>query len=218
MSQIGDVGNTIPGVQAADINDGNILQATRTVDIGNGTLRYEITLPSGRALESSPFQEEHKRKAMIMWCDSVREAIVGDVARANDEQLRARRDREMAERVLELDDAGNTNRKQQPILEALRNKEPLDWATPSPTEMPYALIKRELANAESTLDSINTAAKQLAKTKTAAEAAVRQWTAMKAAFEAATGTPARRQRSDKGTRRLRAPAEGNVDPAPASGA
>lgn len=84
---------SIPAVQGSDINDGDLLNATRTIDVGNG-YRFEITLPSGRVLESAPVGSDYpKRDAIMQWLGAVRESIVEDAATAS----RAARDAHMAE-------------------------------------------------------------------------------------------------------------------------
>lgn len=77
-------GNTasVPAVTNADVNDGDILNQTRTIDLGNG-YKFEITLPSGRPLESAPVSSDYpKRDAIMQWLGAVREAIVEDAASA----------------------------------------------------------------------------------------------------------------------------------------
>lgn len=88
-------GNTssIPFIQAADIGDGDLLNATATIEEGNG-YKFRITLPSGRVLESAPVGSDYpKRDAIMQWLGAVREAIVEDAANAG----RAARDAALAE-------------------------------------------------------------------------------------------------------------------------
>lgn len=83
---------SVPAVQMSDINDGDLLNATRTVDVGNG-YKFEITLPSGRVLESAPVGSDYpKRDAIMQWLGAVRESIVEDSANA----ARAARDADLA--------------------------------------------------------------------------------------------------------------------------
>ncbi len=88
-------GNTqaVPAVQASDVNDGDLLNATRTVDLGSG-YKFEIILPSGRVLESAPVGNDYpKRDAILQWLDAVRNSIVEDSANA----ARAARDAHLSE-------------------------------------------------------------------------------------------------------------------------
>lgn len=88
---------SIPAVQGSDINDGDLINATRTIDVGNG-YRFEITLPSGRVLESAAVGSDYpKRDAIMQWLGAVRESIVEDAANAG----RAARDAQLAEPVSE---------------------------------------------------------------------------------------------------------------------
>lgn len=88
---------SIPAIQQSDLNDGDLINATRTIDVGNG-YRFEITLPSGRILESAPVGSDYpKRDAIMQWLGAVRESIVEDAASAG----RAIRDAHLAEPAAE---------------------------------------------------------------------------------------------------------------------
>lgn len=91
-----DVGSTasVPGVESSDLNDGDIIAATATLDAGGGSYIYAITLPSGRELRSAPVGADFSKFAAISgWLDAVRAAIVDDAAEAG----RVARDRQLAE-------------------------------------------------------------------------------------------------------------------------
>lgn len=84
---------SVPFIQAADIGDNELLNATRTIELGNG-YRFEINLPSGRVLESAPVGSDYpKRDAIMSWLGAVRESIIEDAANAQ----RAARDAHLAE-------------------------------------------------------------------------------------------------------------------------
>lgn len=86
---------SVPAVQDSDINDGDLLNDTRTIDLGNG-YKFEITLPSGRVLESAPVGSDYpKRDAIMQWLGAVRGSIIEDSAAA----ARSARDRHLAEPV-----------------------------------------------------------------------------------------------------------------------
>lgn len=103
------VDTSVPAVQNADVNDGDILNATRTLDAGNNCYKFSITLPSGRALESAPVGPDYSRTdAALQWVEAVRGAIVDDAANA----ARASRDAHLAEareRDLRSSGAGGSN-------------------------------------------------------------------------------------------------------------
>lgn len=84
-----------PFVTNADVNDGDILGATRTIDVGGGSYKFSITLPSGRPLESAPIGPDYsKRDATFQWADAVRSAIIGDAGEAEEAAYEAARKRE----------------------------------------------------------------------------------------------------------------------------
>jgi hypothetical protein len=87
-----------PFVANADVNDGDILGQTNTIDLGGGSYKFSITLPSGRNLESAPVGPEYpKRDATFQWLDAVRSSIVGDAEQAAEETYAAARQREPIE-------------------------------------------------------------------------------------------------------------------------
>jgi hypothetical protein len=87
----GNTHNT-PFITGADINDGDILGATNTVDLGNGSYKFTIQLPSGRPLESAGISADYnKRDASMQWVDAVRANIIGDYESAAEESIAAAR-------------------------------------------------------------------------------------------------------------------------------
>lgn len=63
-------------LEASDLNDGAILQSTRQVAGTNDTVKFIITLPSGREFSSEYFQNERKREALHGWLQAVRQQVV----------------------------------------------------------------------------------------------------------------------------------------------
>lgn len=87
-------GNTrsTPAVTSADINDGDILNATQTVDLGGGSYKFVTTLPSGNPLESASISADYSRRdAGLYWVEAVRGAIIGEYERAVEAAARASR-------------------------------------------------------------------------------------------------------------------------------
>src|SRR5271154_369838 len=87
-------GNTrsVPFVTGADVNDGDILGATQTIDLGGGNYKFTIILPSGRTLESAGVSPDYSRRdAALQWVDAVRANIVGDAESAAEESIAAAR-------------------------------------------------------------------------------------------------------------------------------
>lgn len=85
----------VPFVQLSDLNDGDLLAQTRTIDLGGGSYKFEITLPSGRPLESAAVSPDYsKRDATFQWLDAVKSACVGDAEQAANDAARAAREAE----------------------------------------------------------------------------------------------------------------------------
>lgn len=81
-----------PFVTTADISDGEILGKTITTDLGGGSYKFSITLPSGRPLESAPVGSDYsKRDASYQWVAAVTSAMLGDYEQAADDAARAAR-------------------------------------------------------------------------------------------------------------------------------
>jgi hypothetical protein len=76
-------------LEASDLNDGSILQATRQVGGPNDTVKFVITLPSGREFTSEYFQNDRKREALHAWLPAVRQQVVGESEEAENEAKRA---------------------------------------------------------------------------------------------------------------------------------
>lgn len=83
---------SVPAVTSSDINDGDILNATQTLDLGGGSYKFAITLPSGRLLESAGISPDYSRRdAGLQWVEAVRGSIVGDYESAAEDSARAAR-------------------------------------------------------------------------------------------------------------------------------
>lgn len=81
-----------PFVTTADISDGDILGKTITTDLGGGSYKFSITLPSGRPLESAPVGPDYsKRDASYQWVAAVTSAMLRDYEQAADDAARAAR-------------------------------------------------------------------------------------------------------------------------------
>jgi hypothetical protein len=98
-------------IEPGDINDKEILDATKQETNANGTFRFKIKLPTGQDLVSEWIRPERKREAMRAWLDTVRQSVAGAVqekaaekGRASREaKLKAERDKQMAELEADLD-------------------------------------------------------------------------------------------------------------------
>lgn len=150
-------GNTrsTPAVTSADINDGDILNATQTVDLGGGSYKFVTTLPSGNPLESASISADYSRRdAGLYWVEAVRGAIIGEYERAVEAAARASR----ASSPIEVGDEGTA----QPAVRP-DHGQPQYAASSDPVE--YA--KQQLSAALQRLAAANNA-----------EADVKKWSAM----------------------------------------
>jgi len=96
MARIGDDDFSVPSVETADINDGDILNMSSTETADDGRVKFHATLPSGRQIESDWVMPDGLRKARMLWVDAVKEQIVLDAQaatqEARDRAMRAKRD------------------------------------------------------------------------------------------------------------------------------
>jgi hypothetical protein len=70
--------------EAGDLNDSQILAATRQTKGQSGATQFSLTLPSGRKLVSEWIHEDNLKAALQVWLDTVRKQAVAD---ANEERL-----------------------------------------------------------------------------------------------------------------------------------
>lgn len=119
-------------LEASDLNDGAILQATRQETGGpNGSLRFKIKLEDGHEVRSEWIAPDQARKAIIQWCETIRQTAV---QRA--QEAAARRRPPIVDDASSLDTASAT--KEPPAVPAGRG-------TKSPDEPPEAYARRQVA-------------------------------------------------------------------------
>lgn len=124
-----------PFVTTADISDGEILGKTITTDLGGGSYKFSITLPSGRPLESSPVGPDYsKRDASYQWVAAVTSAMLGDYEQAADDAARAAR-------LSEPLDIPTTSAVTAEYAGAIAR------ANPAPSADPVEYAKQQLSNA-----------------------------------------------------------------------
>lgn len=92
------------GLEASEINDKEILSATRQMTRGDGALKFKITLTDGHKIESEWVNPDHKQKALQNWCEVVRGQVM---ARANaaleaekERQLKAKQEAEAKKELI----------------------------------------------------------------------------------------------------------------------
>src|ERR1017187_456057 len=93
MAKIGNPeASMVPGIEIADLNDGDIISATRKLSgDGGNTVAFEYTLPDGQNLQSEPVLKEHVGKAIFGWLEFVKQSIVERSQIKQDAALRDRR-------------------------------------------------------------------------------------------------------------------------------
>jgi hypothetical protein len=69
-------------LEGSDINDGDILTATKQATDTSGKMQFSIILPLGKKLTSEWFPQEDGRKAIMAWVEAVRQAALDEQAEA----------------------------------------------------------------------------------------------------------------------------------------
>lgn len=97
---------SVPGIEASDINDGDIMARTREKVNNQGQFQF-IYIPDDGSdpIESDWIQQDFKKKVILGWCEGVKNAIISrgqaGMAAANeaalDAKLRKQREEDMAD-------------------------------------------------------------------------------------------------------------------------
>lgn len=74
-------------LEVSDLNDGNILNATEQKTSENGAIQFSVVLPSGHRIESEWIPQEQRKKALMLWLDAVKQAVVNDAARMRRQKI-----------------------------------------------------------------------------------------------------------------------------------
>lgn len=82
------------GLEASDMNDGDILAKTTQINCPKGGTKFKYVLADGHEITSECVSEDNKRKALHGWVDAVKSAAVSRARAEREEQLaRARRNK-----------------------------------------------------------------------------------------------------------------------------
>lgn len=88
-------------LEAADLNDGTILQQTKQTTDARGNIQFSIELPSGRTLKSEYISKDNARKALVAWLEVVKQQAVAD---SNEERLaRARKSQNHGQQKMDIE-------------------------------------------------------------------------------------------------------------------
>ena len=184
MAKIGNPeASMVPGIEIADLNDGDIISATRKLSgDGGNTVAFEYTLPDGQNLQSEPVLKEHVGKAIFGWLEFVKQSIVEMSQAKQDAALRDQRAKDWdtpgIQPVVGATDAD--------LLQVVggripggRPERPDDQPTPTNAK---AYIKAKLADAKNSVSMLRTAIRQRTAALRIAERDVLQWRAAAAAL------------------------------------
>lgn len=180
-----------PSIEASDINDGDIINQTQSLDCGNGMMKYSITLPGGAPLECTPFLIERRRDMSKVWIATVRQQIVERAGAAAETSraaaLRARREKQMAGAGIQVAGQIPTPEEARMLAAAVIAK-PADPAIADEIVRERRVAKQAVREVEQAAEPEDYAAAQLAK----AEAELDHWTQLqfKAARNAKTAQKA----------------------------
>lgn len=95
------VDNSVPGIEASDLNDGDIIARTREEARGDGTFRFVyIPVDGTENIYSDYIQQDFKNKAIMGWLDGVKGQLIG----RGMQKLEQARDRAKEERLATLRD------------------------------------------------------------------------------------------------------------------
>lgn len=72
------LGGKFQPADARTVGDGDIIQATRQNTNPSGLTQFEITLPSGRRIESEWLREDQLKKALLPWIETIKAEMQAD--------------------------------------------------------------------------------------------------------------------------------------------
>jgi hypothetical protein len=181
-------------IETADLNDGDIINGTRSEQVGADAWKLSYTLPSGAIAESTPFTSDNRRRAILGWVEYVKAAIVEDIA-----ETAARKRRESMQAVIEDIPAALSNTAVPAALAV----------APAAVLDPTAMIEAQIVAARTALLQAQASYDAALETKKAAEAAYFQWVRL---GEALLTSPAPPQPADTAHGTSHADAAGCASP------
>lgn len=158
-------------IPATDISDKQILDKTGQKNGAGDTMQLSYVLPSGRKLTSEFFKKDQGAKALIAWCNVVREQMLADAQDARDQarqaaiEEKARKAREAAGLLVGTDGDALSAEPMLPALPSSAMAMPRSSASPVGIASPDEFIQQML----------NTAERELAHAQAEAEAATMRY-------------------------------------------
>jgi hypothetical protein len=196
LEQLVSMGDTsVPGVEASDINDGDIMANTRERVNGNGQFQFVYIPPDGSdPIESDWISQDHKKKVILGWCEGVKSAIISrgqaGMQAANEAaleaKLKAKREEDMnADTSAKLDAAVPAAQvaRTQPAGHASK---PATAHSASPSD-PGAYVSEQLEIAQEQLNAAQAAQNDINREVIIARKAVEKWTTLARALGHSVG-------------------------------
>ena len=179
MSKMFDSEYAVPGIEASDLNDGDIIAMSQVEEGADGRVRFHATLPSQRKIESDWIMQDNLRKMRLQWVEAVKQHIIADAQAALETSMALMREKQMNEKRLDIpelyegDDTGTA------LASAARSHLPGKQALPTalaPPADPVEYAQSMAIAAELQVQEHGEARLiALAKEKAAKVAAVRWW-------------------------------------------
>ncbi len=173
--------------EQSDLNDGTILQSTRQIAGPNDTVKFAITLPSGREFSSEFFQNDRKREALHSWLQVVRQQAVMESEEAEAAAKRAFFEKQALEK------------RQAAERSQLIVPGPVEYVGPAQNESPtlepvgsmdaLSHARRQVASALQSKGLALAAHVKASETLADAERNLRRWTQVLAVLEAPEASP-----------------------------
>lgn len=185
---------SVPGIEASDINDGDIMANTRERVNANGQFQFVYIPPDGSdPIESDWISQDHKKKVILGWCEGVKGAIISrgqaGMQAANEAameaKLKAKRAEDMGDAELDAvipEVVAPTSARQAVRTPDTRSDTPRLAANVATD--PTVYITEQLEIAQERLNAAENTQKDILMEVMAARRDVRKWTAL---AEAITG-------------------------------
>lgn len=171
------------GIEASDINDGDVISGTRQMGGPNGTVIFQYTLPTGRVISAEPVQSDLVSKAIFPWIEFVKQTIVEEGRVANDAALKAQRDKDWATPGIQPVAGATVDDVRRLVGGHIPGEEPVPEPLPSDAK---AYVRAKLNEAKRAVKMLKESIKSRQTALKAQEKAVRDWTAT---VKALAGSP-----------------------------
>src|SRR5271166_2729739 len=202
---------SVPGVEASDINDGDIMANTRERVNNQGQFQFVYIPPDGSdPIESDWIQQDHKKKVILGWCEGVKGAIISrgqaGMAAANEAAMEAKlkklREDQFGDEVITdegLDASVPTN-----LREVVRQTASPRVARPAQSADAQGFVDEQLDIARERLAAAQQAQQEIIREVIAARKDYEKWQALSGALSGIGGDSELRDTEDSESPILRA--------------